>query len=169
MNKRLKSPLNVQIEVTGECTSECLHCYNFWREKNGRPLKCIQSSMLSEENTVTILKKLGEAEVFNVSITGGEPLLNYSATLTGIEIARSMNMGVGLNSNLVLITEEKASKLKKTGLNHTLTSILGPTADIHDSVTQRRGSFAKLIKGIKIARDEGIRVSANMVVSQLYT
>lgn len=166
INKRLKSPLSVQIEVTGECTSECSHCYNFWRDKSERSLQNIQSGILSKENAITILKKLGEAEVTHVTITGGEPLLNCSATLAIIELARSMNMSVGLNSNLVLLTEKKAVALKQAGLNHVLTSILGPTAEIHDSITQSKGSFRGLINGIKVAHDFGIAVSANMVVSQ---
>lgn len=167
MNKRLKSPINVQIEVTGECTSECLHCYNFWRENDGCSPQNIKSGILCEENMLTILKKLSEAEVFNVSITGGEPLLNCSTTLAGIKFARSKGMGIGLNSNLVLLTKKKADDLKQAGLEHVLTSILGPTAEIHDSVTRRIGSFTKLIDGIKVAHESGIRVSANMVVSQI--
>ncbi len=167
MNKRLRSPLNVQIEVTGECTSRCVHCYNFWREKDEKTASCLQNVSLSEKDALSILAKLGEAEVFNVSITGGEPLLNFTTTLSSIEYARSMNMGVGLNSNLVPLTVEKARSLKRAGLDHTLTSILGPTPEIHDSITQRQGSFRKLVEGIKNAQDAGIRVSANMVVSQI--
>lgn len=167
MNKRLKSPINVQIEVTGECTSECLHCYNFWREKGERSLQKIQSGMLCEEDMVIILKKLWEAEVFSVNLTGGEPLLNYSTTLAGLGFAHSKGMGVGLNSNLVLLTAEKANELRSVGLTHVLTSILGPTAEIHDCVTQRRGSFERLVAGIRIAQDAEIKVTTNMVVSKV--
>jgi radical SAM protein with 4Fe4S-binding SPASM domain len=116
---------------------------------------------------ITILNKLSDAEVFNISITGGEPLLNCSATLVGIKLARSKGMGVGLNSNLVLLTKEKAKDLKQAGIEHVLTSILGSTAEIHDSITQRKGSFSRLIEGVRVAHEAGIRVSANMVVSQL--
>ena len=167
MNKRLKSPINVQVEITGECTHECLHCYNFWREKGGRSLQHIKSGKLSEKELVSVINKLSKAEVFNVSITGGEPLLNYPIVSVGIKLAQSMGMGIGLNSNLVLLTNEKAEALKMAGLSHVLTSILGPTDEIHDSITQRRGSFKQLIKGIEAAHHTGIKVSANMVVTQL--
>ena len=167
MNKRLKSPINVQIEVTGECTSECFHCYNSWRGKSGHSLRKIRSGSLCKESIITILEKLSAAEVFNVSITGGEPLINWSTTLAGVRFAYLKDMGVGLNSNLVLLNKEKAKDLKQAGLKHVLTSILGPDAEIHDSITQRKGSFRKLIEGIKVAHDVGIKVSANMVISQL--
>jgi len=81
MYRRLTAPLTVQLEVTGECTSECLHCYNFWRNAADRSVLRIPSGTLSDESAVAILQKLGAAEVFSLTITGGEPLLNYSATL----------------------------------------------------------------------------------------
>lgn len=166
MNKRLKAPINVQIEVTSKCTSECMHCYNFWKKE-----KCGSThgnwGALSKDDAKTIMQKLGDAEVFQVTITGGEPLMNYPATLSCIELARSMNMGVGLNSNMVLLTKKRAVELKRAGLNHILTSILGPSAEVHDRITQRLGSFERMVAAIKIAHNTGLRVSANMVVSQL--
>lgn len=166
MNKRLKSPINVQIEVTSMCTSECMHCYNFWR-KDACSLTRGNFDALSKEDAKTIMQKLGEAEVFQVTVTGGEPLMSYPTTLSCIELARSMNMGVGLNSNMVLLTKKRAVELKRAGLNHILTSILGPSAEIHDVITQRPRSFERLIAAVKVAHDAGLRVSANMVVSQL--
>ena len=166
MNKRLKAPINVQIEVTSKCTSECIHCYNFWR-KGDCGFVHGNFGALSKEDAKTIIQKLGDAEVFQITITGGEPLMNYPTTLSSIELARNMNMGVGLNSNMVLLTKKRAVELKQTGLNHILTSILGPSAEIHDRITQRPNSFEKLIKAVRVAHDAGLRVSANMVVSQL--
>ena len=166
MNLRLKSPLNVQLEVTGDCTSQCVHCYNYWRQKSDQRQQHAKISSLTKENASFILEKLGKSEVFNLTITGGEPLLNFPVALRSIELARSMNMGVGLNSNLVPLTKEKAKFLKRAGLHHILTSILGPTAEIHDSLTQQKGSFKGLIAGIQNAHEAGIRVSANMVVSR---
>lgn len=167
MNLRLKSPLNVQLEVTGDCTSMCVHCYNFWRQKSGTQSKNAKIDSFSEEDATLILNKLGKAEVFNLTITGGEPLMNFPLTLQTIKNARLLNMKVGLNSNLVLLSREKAELLKRAGLTHVMTSILGPTAEIHDALTQRKGSFRRLIAGIYNAHRAGVRVSANMVVSQL--
>ena len=166
MNKRLKSPLNVQIEVTGECTSECVHCYNFWRGQDGGEPRSSRARALSASDAKKILETLRDADVFSVLFTGGEPLLNFAVTVESIRLARSMGITVGLNSNLVLLTEDKARGLKEAGLTHALTSILGPTAEIHDSITQRKGSFRALLRGIDQAREVGIRVGTNMVVSQ---
>lgn len=166
VNKRLKSPLNVQIEVTSKCTSECMHCYNFWR-KEGCSSAHGNFGALNKNDAKIIMQKLGDADIFQVTITGGEPLCNYQTALSCVELARGMNMGIGFNSNLVLLSKEQAVELKQAGLNHVLTSILGPNAKVHDKITQRPNSFEKLIEGVKVAHDAGLRVSANMVVSQL--
>lgn len=166
MYKRLKSPINTQIEITEDCTHSCQHCYNFWRNKD----KCIlntEHKKLSLENISLIFQKLDKAEIFNIVITGGEPLLNFSVSLRCIELAHSYGMSVNMNSNLILIDKKKAENLKAAGLNHILTSILGPNADIHDGISQLPLSFEMLVKKIKIAQDSGIRISSNMVVSKL--
>ena len=124
-------------------------------------------NFLAPKNAESIFRKLNDAEVFNVVITGGEPLLNMPASLACIELARSSNMGVNMNSSLTLLTTEKAIALRMAGLKHILTSILGPTPEIHDSITKSQNSFRLLLNGIRVAQDAGISVSANMVVSSL--
>ena len=104
---------------------------------------------------------------FSAVITGGEPLLNMPTSLVCVELARSNNMEVNMNSSLTLLTAERAGALRKAGLKHILTSILGPTPEIHDSITQSRNSFRLLLNGIKVAQNAGISVSVNMVVSSL--
>ena len=69
MNKRLKSPINVQVEVTGECGHKCLHCYNFWREKGKRSLRHIRSGMLSEEELASIIWNGLDPEKFVSGLT----------------------------------------------------------------------------------------------------
>ena len=165
MFKRLKSPLNTQIEVTSSCTSKCQHCYNFWRNScNDKPPN---TKILREFDAEIIIQKLSDAEIFHIVVTGGEPLLNFQTCLTCIKVARKKRIGVSMNSNLVLLTPKKAELLAEAGLRHILTSVLGPTAEIHDQLTQRQGSFKRLIVGIKNAQSAGINVSTNMVITQL--
>jgi len=166
MYKRLKSPLNTQIEVTSKCSHLCRHCYNFWREGSLATITPSKEAITSAEME-RIVRQLSENEIFSITLTGGEPLLNIPACLTCLEIAREQEIDVNMNSNLVLLTPENASSLKANGLNSILTSILGPTPEVHDAITQRVGSLARFREGVEIARDVGIRVVANMVVSKL--
>jgi len=165
MYKRLKSPFNTQVEVTGDCPHLCKHCYIAWNMKGCTPVG--KATMLTSVDASNIIKKLADAEVFNITVTGGEPLLNMAASLVCVESAKERNMSVNMNSSLTPLNKIKAEALKKAGLGHILTSILGPTPEVHDAITQRPNSFRLLIDRVKVAQDAGIKISANMVVSQL--
>lgn len=166
MNIRLRSPLSVQIEVTSQCTSKCIHCLNFWRNSGCDNIPS-DIGALSVTDVESIMYKLNDAGVFRVTVSGGEPLMNYPATLMCIKLAQSMGIVVGLNSNMVLLTKEMAVEMKRVGLNHILTSILGPNSEVHDKISSRRNSFDLLVGAIGVAHEAGLAVTANMVVSQL--
>lgn len=164
MYRTLIAPVNVQFEITGACTHLCKHCYNFWREQSGVKY---QHPHLSVDNSRIIIDKLAEAQVFRVTITGGEPMMNYDVLIETARQARLRGMSVGLNSNLILLNEKRVLELKEVGINHILTSILGPSSLVHDEIAQAKGSFNLLIEKMKVAKIGGIEVTTNMVVSKL--
>ena len=55
-------------------------------------------------------------------------------------------------------------KLKKAGLTSVTLSVNGPTAKIHDSITNVKGSFDYLIRGIKNLQKEQVNLNASIVV-----
>ena len=162
--KRIKSPITIQFEVTPSCPLKCRYCYNSWRSTTNNKNN---SQKISLRNAEIIIKKIIDAEIPCLVITGGEPLENFPVVLRSLKMCAGHPIIVNLNSNLVLLTKKRASVLKELGLTGILTSISGPNETVHDSITQKKGSFRRLIKGINIARDAGIKVQANMVVSKL--
>ena len=58
-------------------------------------------------------------------------------------------------------------KLKDIGLDHVLTSWFSYFPTETDNITQYKGSFQKIVEGIKVTVAQGIRVSANTIVTQL--
>ena len=161
MYATLSGPITCQIELTTACVVKCLHCYNFWRSAEC-PTKTLKLSEIK-----TIIGKLSDAQVFDVVITGGEPLLAFDSLVDCIREAKKAGMSVYLNSNLVLLTKERARVLKSLGISYILTSIMGPNSAIHDEIAQRAGAFEKSVANIKLAQDEGIKIVANMVVSKI--
>ena len=139
MFKRLKAPLDTQIEVTSACPHACRHCYNYWRADSQHP-----PYMLGEKSGRAIIDRLAAAGVLSIVLTGGEPLLNVLTCLACLECAREYGMRVAINSNLVLLTDETVGRLRSAGLEYVLTSICGPDAALHDHITQRPGSFDRL-------------------------
>lgn len=157
MYKELKSPLVVQLELTTRCNHRCVHCYNHWRSES------VKDKTLSVDEIERIINNLKEGEVSSLLITGGEPMLYPELMLTALDLGRKAGLQCAVNSNLTLVTPEIAKELKRLEVG-VLTSMLSYDPVLHDSLTTSSGSFARLIKGIKILQEFGVPVSVNMVV-----
>ena len=160
MYRTLSGPLNCQLEVTTTCNNKCLHCYNHWRTSSETEVPLLLA------NGRKIMHMIADAGVHEITFTGGEPLLNFNVLVACLKLANELDIKPYLNSNLVILTKQKAKTLKDLGINSVLTSVMGPNAEVHDAIAQRKGAFKGTLVGIGIAQDAGIRVSANMVVSR---
>lgn len=162
--RTLSGPMMAQIEITSRCNHKCLHCYNYWRG-------CGSSSEVDQatdpSRVMTALKELQKAGVFNVVVTGGEPLLERELLYEVMAFLQHHHIVYSVNTNLTLLTEDDARKFKELGVFTVLTSILGDTAELHESITGAKGSFAGVIRGISLLQEAGVRVVANMVVNHL--
>lgn len=160
---RLKSPLVAQIELTEKCNNSCLHCYNFWRDKQ---TKISVGKDLSEADARRVIAALSECEVFHVVLTGGEPFLNRAALRAILEETRNAGITVSLNSTLSCLLRRDLDYLDRAKIAGVLVSILGSTAEKHDAIAQRRGAFAGTMRGIAMLQAASITLNVNMVVSK---
>lgn len=160
MYRTLKAPLSVQVEMTERCNSSCLHCYNHWRCEDAR-------NRLNEANVRRIVEEFVANEVFDVTITGGEPLLQPAETLLLARLLRDGEINFSLNTNLRLLTPEFAYELKETGLRVILTSFVSHDRERHARITQSSASYDQVVRGIQIAIAGGFAVAANMVLSKI--
>jgi len=72
-----------------------------------------------------------------------------------------------MNSTLIGLNKEDVRQFKKHGLGGILVSLLGPSSEIHDPITQLKGSFDKTVQGIEFALKHRLPLgTANMVVSK---
>lgn len=163
MYKRLKAPTVVQFEVTEKCNGRCVHCYNFWRDRDALTVVGRDFPIQKVDETI---KVLAQAEVVHVVATGGEPLLNRKVLYRVIEKATEEGITVGINSNLTCLTWQDAKYFKDHGVTSVLTSILGSNEQKHDAAIQRQGLFTRAVRGINILQDMGIPVGVNMVVTK---
>ena len=162
MYKTLRAPHIVQIEVSAMCTNRCLHCYNFWRQGE----KAAIPANLSLDQIDRIMDQLVALRVFHLVLTGGEPLLNKKGLFRILERAAKSDITTGVNSTLITLTNGDAVRFKELGVTIVLTSLLGPTAEVHNGIAQQKLSFEKTIQGIGILRQAQVPVSVNMVVSK---
>lgn len=129
----------VHLEVSALCNERCAHCYFPENYRNGR---------MSRELFLQILNQCKECNVLNITISGGEPMLN-SDLLFFIKECRENNFSINLLSNLTLLSDEMLREFVKTPLLSIQTSLYSMNADIHDSITSLKGSFNKTKSAIE--------------------
>jgi len=160
--RKLSAPVAIQWEVTPSCNHLCEWCYNFWRKESPLPLLPNNYEIVFQK----VVDELIKNKVFSVVITGGEPMMVIKQIAPYIKQLSDANIQIYLNSNLTLLTSEKASLLQEIGIKSILVSL--PTADSEtcDRITNSRNVVARTTLGIKIAQDHGFPIMVNMVVSR---
>jgi len=100
----------------------------------------------------------------SVSFTGGECTLRPELP-EFIRRARERGMRVNLITNGIACASRRyVDRLVDAGLTSAQVSLEGPTAAVHDRLTQRSGSFDRTIRGIRNLRDAGLYVHTNTTV-----
>ena len=155
----LKSPLMVELTVTEQCNHQCPHCYNPWRKRE-KKAECISIETLTE-----VIRKLEDAEVFHVAISGGEPLL-HPDFLTIVDLFSSSKLSFSINSNLTCISEDLAQSLANKRLESILTSLPSSSEEKCDVCTGQKNSLRRIKEGISICRKHGIEVLVNCVITK---
>lgn len=161
-NVILKAPTHIELTITEKCNHKCKHCYNAWRDSESG------KGLMSLEQRKAILQELIKNQVTYVTITGGEPLLDQETLFWFIEKFRTLNIGIGLNTNLSLMNNKIAERLVQefNWGNTILTSLPGFTIEECDYITQVPGSFVNIEKGIDVCKNFGIDVGVNVVVTK---
>tara|TARA_B100001540_G_C15776139_1_gene628753 strand:+ start:262 stop:1791 length:1530 start_codon:yes stop_codon:yes gene_type:complete len=159
--KIYSAPTVINLEMTEACNVKCRHCYNPWREEHAGKFN------LDEKKIDYLIDEFVKNKVFHVILSGGEPLAKFKELCYALEKLVANNISTSLNSNLMLATPEKMKKLKDIGLDHVLTSWFSYFPTETDYITTYKGSFQKIVDGIKTTVAAGIRVSANTIVTQL--
>ena len=159
-NRLFSAPTMVNLELTEICNFRCAHCYNPWREES------LGNVSLDEERINALVAAFKEAGIFHVVLTGGEPFARFNILEYAIRTLSENGMSVSCNSNLSLVTKERVERLADAGLDHILTSLPSHDPVIFDRIMVKIGAFEKVETGIKLCSENGIRVSANMVITR---
>lgn len=153
----------VQWEVTGSCNHNCIHCYNYWREE--APSQRLVDGY--EAVCRTIVDELLRHRVFSVTITGGEPLLVIEQVAPFIKMLADSGVHLTMNSNLTLLDQTKMELIQAIGIRSILVSVPSGNSETCDRITDVKGSLDRTVRGIRLAKDSGMRLFTNMVVSRI--
>jgi len=163
MYQKLSAPITVQWELTPWCIYSCEHCYNYWL-RGEHPKRRLTLEQLDMQHKIK--QELIDNKVFRVTLTGGEPLGVLEQTFPMLLELKEAGIGMSMNTNLALLNERNIALLKQLGIRSILTSLMSSDPKINDEIAQHKGAYKKTVVGIKLAIENGFRVTVNMVVSK---
>ena len=132
------------------CNQKCLHCY-----AAGQPLG--ETAELSTEVWKTILQTLRQANIPQVTFTGGEPTLRADL----VELVDAAQWFVSrLNTNGRLLTPELCRQLCEASLDSVQVTLYSADPAIHNALVGAAG-FDDTVAGIRSAVAAGLSVSVN--------
>ncbi len=165
----LSSPLNayeqklnfIWLELTSKCNLSCIHCYAYTEESANTNL------LLTTEDWKKIIKEAYNMECKKIQFIGGEPMLFGEDIFILIQISADLGYHfIELFSNATFLTDKDINLLAQYGVC-VATSIYSNRSEIHDKITQIKGSFEKTISNVKKMQDKGIKVRfATIVMKQ---
>lgn len=153
----------IDLKVGYSCNDACVHCVvddfrDLLREAHQRQDKTLEQ--LKAE--LTEARPRGD----RVVVTGGEPTVRKDLPQI-LEHARDLGYAILLQSNGRRFAHpDFADRITAIAPLHYCIALHGPTAEVHDAVTLRPGSFAETVQGLRhlVARKQA--VSAKIVLSK---
>lgn len=161
MLTNIKAPLSAQLEITNKCNFHCIHCYhlNLYLENE-------ENSDLDNKKLLLLAEKIVESKIFDVILTGGEPLFRKKIIESLLMYFKKHNIYVSLNTNLLLATEDFLENIKTLKLDSLLISCPSIDKHIYKYMTGN-GNYKKFEENLKIVIDKNINFSINMVINKL--
>lgn len=140
------------------CNQKCLHCY-----AAGQPMG--QTEELTTAQWKELLTKLRQANVPQVTFTGGEPTLRPDL----VELVEAAQWFVTrLNTNGQLLTPELCRGLYAASLDSVQVTLYAADAATHNALVGADG-FERTVEGIRNAVAAGLIVSVNTPLCSLNT
>lgn len=156
----LSRPVMAQFELTYLCNHKCPHCYRLNSDVRDRS----ETETISDETIMSVANEIVNSQIFNVVITGGEPLIKPELVGKVISFFIENDVQVGLNTNITLLQNNMLNFLKETR-----TSILTSCPSYNKAKynymvgADKYDIFCKRLRNIY---DAGAKCSVNMVVNK---
>jgi radical SAM protein with 4Fe4S-binding SPASM domain len=125
--------VSLQIELSSRCNERCIHCYIPHENK----INDIDPALFYD-----VLDQCREMGVLSLTLSGGEPMLHKNFC-DFLRKAKEYDFSINILSNLTVVNDEIIKEMKENRLSSVQVSLYSMNPDIHDSITQLKGSFYK--------------------------
>jgi Fe-coproporphyrin III synthase len=139
------------------CNLTCKHCYSISADKD----------FAGELTTAEACEVMDDLRAFRVPVlilSGGEPLLRHDIYDLARR-AKDMGFYVGLSTNGTLIDENNIDRIAEIGFDYVGISLDG-MRETHDTFRRKRGAFDASLHGIRLCRDNGIKIGTRFTLTQ---
>lgn len=151
-------PYQVVWETTLRCNLNCIHCGS----KAGKA----RSNELSTEEGLKLINDLAKVNAREICFMGGEPFLRKDWFELGKEV-KKLGMEFLVISNGFCVDEEIIAKLKQLDPYVASVSLDGGTAETHDYIRGRKGSFERVLNYLNLLNKSDIPATVITTVSKL--
>jgi radical SAM protein with 4Fe4S-binding SPASM domain len=128
------------LRITDRCNLHCVDCFiSAGDYGDTMPVEAIEE---------TVIPRLKQCRVYNVTLTGGEPFL-HRGIIKIVQLLRDANMRVGICTNGTLITSEQMEMLSTMGNVHVNVSLHGFKPESHNRFTGDNTAFQRTVSNIK--------------------
>jgi molybdenum cofactor biosynthesis enzyme MoaA len=124
---------NLHIEITSKCNERCIHCYI----PHDYKVSYIESDLFYD-----VLKQCKNMKLLHLTLSGGEPMLHKNFC-DFLRKCKEYDFSVNVLSNLTLLDDEIIKEMKANPVLGVQVSLYSMNSNIHDEITQMKGSFEK--------------------------
>lgn len=147
-----RTPLVVVLNVTFRCNLQCGYCYGQYFNRKDKDF--------TTQELLDLIDDLGNLGTRSLTLGGGEPLIRNDIGEV-IKKVKDNSIECGMNTNGLLILK-RIKELKS--IDMVTVSIDGPK-EMNDP-NRGTGSFEKIMAGIDVALDAGIKVHTTTVLTR---
>ena len=139
------------------CNLACKHCYSISADIDF-------PGELSTKEIFSVMDDLKQFRVPALILSGGEPLLR-SDIFKIAQHAKDQGFYVALSSNGTLIDRNNIHQIAEIGFDYVGVSLDGIT-ETHDHFRRQAGAFAASMQGIRLCREQGIKVGIRYTMTE---
>lgn len=150
------SPMDVELLLTHNCNLKCKHCFQSSESHSD------QRKHLPVSEWKRIFKELESANVYNVIISGGEPMV-YPYFEELLRFAADLRMSFSILTNGMLISNQNLDIFKKKNVSVTI-SLDGATAELHEYL-RGKNTYNRLMRNIDLLVENDVKLNIAHVVN----
>jgi len=158
---------SIYFYPTESCNLRCIHCWVYpFHAPDAYTYQTQNRNNVTVETMDKVVRDALPLGLGHVKLTGGEPLLNPTF-FEYMDCFSSYGLSLSIETNGTLITDDVAKRLTTYNIRHISTSLDGSNTQVHETIRRVKGSFQRVLDGVRSLVDNGIYPQIIFCLQQL--